>query len=100
MNNVRRNTGRTMQMWEGRAGGKDGYFFLLGGLWSPFCRVLEELASSFRPASCPASLRSDAVLLRSAKPGFSVLVCVCMSVGSDHHSKLYTVYQHLGEVVL
>lgn len=50
--------------------------------------------------SCQPPLRYGSILLRSAKPGFSVLVCVCMSVGSDHHSKLYTVYQHLGEVVL
>lgn len=93
---------RTMQTWEGQAGGQDGCFFSAGGTLVSFlqqgarrtCRVL---SSCF--LSCQPPLSSSLFLLRRAEPGLGVL-CVCVSVGSDHHSKLYTVYQHLGEVVL
>jgi len=72
-----------MQIWEGQTGGEDGYLSA-GGLLSLFCsRVLEELTRSSSPVFYPA------------EAGASVPVCVCMSVGSDHHSKLYTIHQHL-----
>lgn len=91
-----------MQIWEGQTGGEDGYLSA-GGLSSLLrSRVLEELTLSSSPASCllPASLSSVQrqqcwSLLMMDKTGFSVPVCVCVSVGSDHHSKLYTIHQHL-----
>lgn len=93
---------RTMQTWEGQAGGQDGCFFLLGGLWSPFCsRVLEELAWSSRPASCPASLGSAAVCFCPRELSLDLVSCVSAWVlALITTAKLYTVYQHLGEVVL
>lgn len=91
-----------MQIWKGQTGGEDGYVSA-GGLLSLFCsRVLEELTRSSPPALYPppASLRNAQrrqcwSLLMKAEAGFSVPVCVCMSVGSDRHSILYTVHQHL-----
>lgn len=93
---------RTMQTWEGQAGGQDGCFFSAGGTLVSFLqqgarRTCLVLSSCF--LSCQPRLSSSLFLPQRAEPGLGVL-CVCVSVGSDHHSKLYTVYQHLGEVVL
>lgn len=88
-----------MQIWEGQTGGEDEYMSA-EGLSSLFCsRVLEELTRSSSPAfsPLPASLQSvkrQFQSLMTAEAGFSVPVRVCMS-GSDHHSKLYTIHQHL-----
>lgn len=93
-----------MQIWEGQTGGEDGCLSA-GGLWSLSCsKVLEEHARSSSPAFYPPpdSLRSVQrrycwSLLTTAEAGLSVPVCVCMRAGSDHHSKLYTIHQHLWE---
>lgn len=93
---------RTMQIWEGQTGGEDGYLSA-GGLSSLFCsRVLEELIpvlfSCFLSYASLAAKWGETTVLVSSHGGrgwFSVPVCVCMSVGSDRHSKLYTIHQHL-----